>query len=112
MRFKTEFVLFSAVLFVLVGTAMADKSYPVKVTDAAKAGSIQLQPGDYELVLDNSRVLFRELKTGKEFEVDAKIDESAAKKYASTALHSSRVDGAMLITEIELGGTKTKVTFR
>jgi copper(I)-binding protein len=111
MRLKTVFVLLSAVLFFVVGEARADKSYQLKVTSAAKAGSVQLQPGDYHLVLDNSRILFRELETGKEFVVDAKIDDSAEKKFASTAIHSRQKEGATLITKIELGGTKTTVAF-
>ena len=112
MRLKTVFVLFSAVLFILVGTAMADKRYPIKVTNAAKAGSIELQPGDYHIVLDNSTILFRDLKTGKELKVDAKLDDSATEKFQSTAVYSQRVEGATLITKIELGGTKTTVAFR
>ena len=100
-----------AVLFILVGEAMADKSYQVKVSTAAKAGSVQLRPGDYQLVLDNSRILFRESVTGKEYPVEAKIDDSAEKKFETTAVHSRQKDGATLITKIELGGTKTTVAF-
>jgi len=112
MRLKTVFVLLSALLFVLVGEVRADKSYRVKLTGAAKAGSVQLQPGDYHLVLDNSRILFRESVTGKEYPVEAKFDDSAEKKFASTAIHSQQMEGATLITKIELGGTKTTVAFR
>ena len=112
MKLKTMFVLLSVALFVLIGPARADKSYPLTMTNAAKAGSIHLQPGDYTLVLDNSKVRFTELKTGKEFEVDAKIDNSAEKKFESTAIHSEQVEGATLIREIRLGGTRTTVAFR
>ena len=111
MRIKTMFVLLSAALFVLIGQARADKSYPVRVTETAKAGSVQLKAGDYHLVIDNSKVRFREVGSGKEFEVDAKIDESAAEKFESTAIHSQRLEGVILITEIRLGGTKTRVAF-
>jgi hypothetical protein len=111
MRFKTVFLLLPAVLFVLVGEARADKSYEVKVTTAAKAGSVQLRPGDYDLVLDNSRILFRESVTGKEYPVEAKIDDSAEKKFEKTLIYSRQKEGATLITKIELGGTKTTVAF-
>ena len=111
MRLKTVFLLLPAVLFVLVGEAMADKSYQVKVSTAAKAGSVQLRPGDYQLVLDNSRIFFRESVTGKEYVVEAKIDDSAEKKFENTMIHSRQTDGATLITKIELGGTKTTVAF-
>jgi hypothetical protein len=111
MRVKTMFLLLPAVLFVLVGEARADKSYQVRVTTAAKAGSVQLRPGEYHLVLDTSRILFRESVTGKEYPVEAKIDDSAEKKFETTAVHSRQKDGATLITKIELGGTKTTVAF-
>ena len=112
MRLTTMFILLSAALFVLLGQARADKTYAFTLSDAAKAGSVQLKPGDYHLVLDNSKVRFRELKTGNEFEVDAQIDNSATEKFQSTAIHSQRLEGATLITEIRLGGTTTRVTFR
>lgn len=111
MRLKMVFLLLPAVLFVLVGDAMADKSYQVKVTSAAKAGSVQLQPGVYDLVLDNSKILFREPVTGKEYVVEARVDASAAKKFENTMIHSVQSEGATLITKIELGGTKTTVAF-
>lgn len=112
MRLKTVFALLSAALFVLIAPARADKRYQVTMTNAAMVGSIQLQPGDYHLVLDNSKVRFTGLKTGKEVEVDAKIDDSAEKKFERTEIHSQRVEDATLITEIRLGGTKTRVVFR
>jgi hypothetical protein len=110
MRLKT-FVLLSAALLVLIAPARADKSYRVTMFSAAKAGAIQLQPGDYNLVLDNSKVRLTELKTGREFEVVAKIDDSAEKKYEHTAIHSKQVEDATLITEIRLGGTTTRLVF-
>ena len=111
MRLKALFVLLSIALFVSIEPAMADKSYRVTMTSAAKVGSVQLQPGEYTLVLDNSKVRFTEVNTGKEFEVTAKIDDTAEKKFESTAIHSTRAEGATLITEIRLGGTKTRVAF-
>jgi hypothetical protein len=111
MKFKMVFLLLPAVFFVLVGQARADKSYQVRVTTMANAGLVQLQPGNYDLVLDNSRILFRESETGKEYPVDAKVDHSAAKKFDNTLIHSRQLDGATRITKIELGGTKTTVAF-
>jgi hypothetical protein len=112
MKLKTIFLLLPAALFVLTAPAMADKSYHVTMTQAVTAASVQLRPGDYNLVLDNSKVRFQEVQTGKEFEVNATIDDSADKKFENTTIHSQRVEGATLITEIRLGGTKTRVVFR
>ena len=111
MKLKTMFLILPAVLFVLVVQARADKSYQVKVTAAAKAGSVELRPGNYHLVVDNSTILFRESATGKEYPVEAKIDDSAEKKFENTAVYMRQKEGAMLVTKIELGGTKTTVAF-
>jgi hypothetical protein len=111
MRFKSTLILLSAALFVLIGQALADKIYQFTITDTAKAGSVQLKPGDYHLVLDNSRVYFKELKTGKTLDVNANIDESATEKFRRTEVLSRQLEGVTLITEIRLGGTKTKVAF-
>jgi hypothetical protein len=111
MRLKTVFLLLPALLFILLGEARADKSYQIKVGTAAKAGAVQLHPGEYRLVLDNSKVLLRHSVTGKEYVIDVRIDDNAQEKFASTAVHSSQMDGATLITKIELGGTRTTVAF-
>ncbi len=111
MRLKTMFLLMPALLIVLVGEARADKAYQIRIDTATKAGAVQLHPGAYQLVVDNSRILFRESATGKEFVVDAKIDDSGEKKFANTAVHSRQLEGATLITKIELGGTRTTVAF-
>jgi hypothetical protein len=111
MRLKALFVLLSTALFISIEPAMADKSYRVTMSGPAKIGSVQLQPGEYILVLDDSSAHFTEVKTGEEFEVLAKIDDTAEKKFESTAIHSTRANGETLITEIRLGGTRTRVAF-
>lgn len=112
MRLKTVCVLFSVSLFVLVGSAWADKNYHVTMDASIKAGSVQLPAGEYDLVVDGSKARFTEMKTGKAFEVEAKIDDGAAKKFSITTIHSEVVDGAKRLKEICLGGTKTTVAFR
>ena len=111
MRLKALFVLLSMALFISIEPAMADKSYQVTLSSAAKIGSVQFQPGEYKLVLDDSSAHFTQVKTGEEIEVPAKIDDTAEKKFESTAIHSNSASGETLITEIRLGGTKTRVAF-
>jgi hypothetical protein len=53
MRLKALFVLLTTALFISVEPAMADKSYHVTMASAAKVGSMQLQPGEYKVVLDD-----------------------------------------------------------
>jgi hypothetical protein len=111
MKLKTMAVLLMAGLFYLAAPALADKRYEVTFAALTKAGSIELQSGSYTFVLEDSKVRFTELKTGKEFEVDAKIENSARTKYEGTAFHSKEVAGARMITEIQLGGTTTRIVF-
>ena len=111
MKFKTYVGCIAIVLFLFALPARADKSYQFTVSNAAKLGSVQLQPGDYSLVLDNATVRLRELRTGDEFEVTAKIDATADKKFDRTEVHSTRVADSVLIKEICLGGTNTRVIF-
>ncbi|MCL5744237.1 MAG: hypothetical protein M1541_09985, partial [Acidobacteria bacterium] len=98
-------------LFISIEPAMADKSYQVTMASAAKVGSMQLQPGEYRVVLDDTSAHFTEVKSGKEIEVLATIDNSAEKKFERTAIVSSRASGEAVVTEIQLGGTKTRVAF-
>jgi hypothetical protein len=111
MRLKALFILLSIALFISIEPAMADKSYELVISSAAKVGSVQLPPGEYKLVLDDSSAHFTALNSGEEFEVLAKIDDTAEKKFEHTAIHFTRATGENLITEIRLGGTKTRVAF-
>ena len=111
MRLTTIFALLTAAFLVLPEPARADKSYRVSVPNTSRAGSVELPPGEYTLVLDQSKVRLTEVQTGKVFELEAKVDDSAARKFESTAVESSLVDGIRQIKVIQLGGTKTKLAF-
>lgn len=71
----------------------ADKRYQIMISAVTKAGAVELQPGEYTIIVDNSAVRFANSKTGKEFEVAAKIDDSAKTKFAGTEVHSKRFAG-------------------
>lgn len=112
MSYKKFFVLLPAALFILAGSAIAHKTYSLKVSDPTTAGAHQLKPGDYTLAVDNARVSLTENTTGKKLELEAKVSQSAEKQYSNTAVHSEVVEGVRVIKEIQLGGTNTSVTFR
>ena len=85
MKLKTVMkviVCLSVALFFLIGTARADKRYQIMISAVTKAGAVELQPGEYTIIVDNSAARFANSKTGKEFEVAAKIDDSAKTKFA------------------------------
>ena len=98
--------------FTLFGLSIAGaKSYEITLSNAAKAGNLQLEPGAYKVALEGpTKVRFISVKTGKEFETTAKV-ETADRKFSETAVETTRVDGSDKIQEIDLGGTTTRVEF-
>ncbi len=97
------------------GIALADKgkSYRITLTSDSQIGSQQLPAGDYKLTLQNEepKVRLADAKTGEELKVTGNV-ELAEEKFDSTEVHCDRAEGANRITEIRLGGTKTKVVFQ
>ena len=94
----------------LAGSAYADQSYRITLPTVSKIGDTEFKPGDYKLVVDGTKVLFTEVNTGKTTELEAKIEDAAA-KHDGTAILSTRVDGDNKITEIRIGGSKTRIAF-
>ena len=95
------------------GSAIADeaKSYKVVLSNLCKVGDTEFQPGDYKVTVDGSKkVRFTAMKTGKTMEVEAKV-ESRDSKFDHTAVTSKRVDGVTRLSEIQIGGSKTKIAF-
>ena len=97
-----------AVLFILAaGLAVAAAhSYTVTLFEKATLGATELAPGAYKLEVVDQKVVIHQGKTQSESAV--KIEEGA-NKYDSTTVRLTRKDGKMLIDEIHLGGTKTKL---
>lgn len=71
---------------------------------------MELQPGEYKLVVDEPKVRFIELKTGKSLELDARV-ESGDRKFDSTKIHTQSVDGVSQSRQIRIGGTETRIAF-
>jgi hypothetical protein len=112
MKSKIVWILTFAVLGVLAAGAGADqtKSYLITFRNDVKAGTATLDAGEYKLVVDAPKVRFTEVQSGKSVEVDATINTTET-KFDNTAIVSQQVDGKTQITEIQLGGSKTKITF-
>jgi hypothetical protein len=94
----------------LCGIAVAgSKSYEVNFTTAAKAGSVELAPGQYKLTVDGSNAVFTDSHR-KQFTAPVKV-ETTTKKFAYTAVDSSPDGKSERIDAIELGGSATKLEF-
>jgi hypothetical protein len=98
------------VAFTVLGLSVAGaKSYDVTLPQAVKAGSADLKPGKYSVVVDGSKIRFKD-SAGKTTEADANV-VNGDKKFQETQVDTVQANGQTMINEIDLGGTKTKLQF-
>jgi hypothetical protein len=91
----------------LAGIANA-KSYDITLSTPVKAGSIQLDAGEYSLKVQGSNAIFTNVQTGKRVTAAVKA-ETAEKKFDMTAVILDTKDGDSHIMSVELGGSSTKL---
>ena len=100
-----KFVLAFAVLALAVASAA---TYKVTILQPSVVKGNALKAGDYRLNVQDDKVT---IVNGKQsVEVPVKI-ENVEQKYDSTAVRYSDEGGKTTISEIRLGGTKTKLVF-
>ena len=101
----------SLIMFAVLGLSVAGaKTFEITLDSAAKAGSVELKPGKYNLVLmEDSKVKFTNAN-GQALETSAKMS-TAEKKFSATQIDLKQINGTAQINEIDLGGTKTKIQF-
>ena len=80
----------------------------VTLTKPAIINGTALKAGDYRLTIETNKVTFLIDKDSRE--IPAKV-ETVAKKYDTTEVQYDSVGSQDTITEIRLGGTKTKLRF-
>jgi ABC-type phosphate transport system substrate-binding protein len=85
------------------------KTYSITISKAAKAGTVDLAPGQYQLKVDGSTAVFTD-SHHKSFSTAIKV-ETTAKKNQYTAVDSSEGAAKDLIHSITLAGSTTKVEF-
>jgi hypothetical protein len=86
------------------------KTYDVVLSTSAKAGSTQLAAGEYKVKVEGSNAIFTGAQNRESVTVPVKI-ENGDTKYSSTVLDTSKQGDSVLITSIELGGSKIKLEF-
>ena len=115
MRTKTQTKLM--LLFAGVGLSIAAaKSYEISVPDNTEVAGTHLAAGDYKVKVEGTVATLSggtNLNGGTAKSVEAKgAIETSGAKFPQTALEiSTGSDGVNHITAIDLGGTKTKLTF-
>lgn len=101
----------SLLLFAVLGLSLAGaKTFEITLDKPAKAGSVELKAGKYNLLLmEDSKVRFTSAN-GQVVEASAKMS-TTEKKFSATQIDLKQIDGTAQINEIDLGGTKTKIQF-
>jgi len=100
-------IVFALVIF-SVALAAAAGSYKITLTQPSVVNGKELKAGNYRLDVQESKVT---IGNGKDsVEVPAKV-ENGDQKFDTTAIRFSEEGGKQNITEIRIGGTKTKLLF-
>lgn len=87
-----------------LGIAGAASTYNVKFYQPVWIGATELKPGDYKIEMQGDKAVFKSGKSS--IEVPATMEKSD-KKYNFTSFTSADSK----ISEIDLGGTATKIVF-
>jgi phenylpropionate dioxygenase-like ring-hydroxylating dioxygenase large terminal subunit len=105
---KMNKLMLGACVFSL-GIATAASTYHVKIVDPTWIGTTELKPGEYDVKVDEAgKVTF---KMGKNvIEAPAKIETNTS-KFSDTMMNTKSVNGQSQLKELDLGGTKSKITF-
>jgi hypothetical protein len=97
-------------VFALASIAFAgSKTYDLTISKTAKAGSVSLPPGEYQLKVEGTNAIFTD-RHHKSFTTAIKV-EAAPKKFQYTAVDSTEAGAADLIHSITLAGSTTKIDF-
>ena len=107
-----KLVLILAVLALVVsaGTPTPAGHYRITLTEPAVVGDTLLKAGDYRLTLLDTKVTFTPDMGKTSVEATVKV-EPQTKKYDDTVVGVSTASGKAVVTEIRLGGTKTRLVF-
>jgi hypothetical protein len=100
-----RFVLAFAILGLAVASA---ESYRVTLSQPSTVKGKQLKAGEYRLNVENSKLTI--VKGKESVEVPVKVQNTET-KFDNTAIRYTGSGDKVSITEIRLGGTKTKLVF-
>jgi hypothetical protein len=103
-----KFVLLFSTLALMVASA-AENTYHFTLQEPASVNGTALQPGDYKIQVQGDKAI---LKYGKKtvIEAPAKL-ETADHKYSDTSVDLDSANSKTRISEIHIGGTKTRIVF-
>ena len=91
-----------------LAAASAATSYKITLSQASVLKGNQLKAGDYRLNVEESKVTIVNGKDSVQVPVQV---ENNSQKFDTTAIRYSEEGGKLNISEIRIGGTKTKLIF-
>jgi hypothetical protein len=83
------------------------KTYSITIQAPAKAGAVELQPGQYKLKVEGGQAVFTD-SHNKSFTVPARV-ENVDRKFSYTSIESASQGGTDTIQAIDLGDSNTQV---
>jgi hypothetical protein len=86
------------------------KSYSITLDTAAKAGAEQLAPGEYSVKVEGSNAVLTSSDTGKRITLPVTVKKTD-KKFATTAVETTKTDGSEQLKAIDLGGSDEQLDF-
>ena len=86
------------------------KTYSIVLANPTMAGSVQLKAGEYKVKVNGSNAVFTEVNSDKSVTAPTKV-ENSDKKYDQTTVQTTNEGGSDRLTEIDLGGSTTKLSF-
>jgi hypothetical protein len=87
------------------------KSYDILLSAPAKAGNMELKPGEYKLKVEGNQAIFTDVQSAKSLTAPVKIENNNGKKFDHTSVLTSNRGDMDSIQAIELGGSDTKLDF-
>jgi hypothetical protein len=98
-----------AISTLTAGSVPTSKTYEITLSNPSKVGAVDLKPGRYKLKIDGANAIFIDSKS-KSVTAPVKVQEGDT-KFDDTRVHSQKQGNVESITEIDLGGSKTKLGF-
>ena len=107
---KLVLILAIVALVAAAGTVPTGPHYKVTFTKTSVLKGTELKAGDYRVSITDSKLMIT-AENGKDtVEVSVKV-ETEAKKFETNMVRFDMVNGKAVVSEIRLGGTKTKLLF-
>jgi hypothetical protein len=105
---KLVMILAVVALIASARTVSTGTRYRVTLLQAAVVQGTELKAGDYQIVLQDSKITITDEYGKHPLEVPVKV-ETGDKKFETTMVRFNTATGKAVVSDIRLGGTKTRL---